>query len=492
MSQGPNASSEALSNAMQRVRGAVETFVQTYLSRASEGHMERRKFLVAVSGGVDSMVLLKALADCAKKHPIDLAVFHLNHLFRGDASDRDAALTEALAKALGLVCFSYRRPVEAMAKAYGMGFEEMGRRLRYQLMDTLCLTQGFSGVYTAHHADDQAETVLLHALRGSGLKGLTGIHPNQQGRLRPLLLVEKSDLVAAASAWALPYGEDATNFDVHYKRNALRLDVFPLLEAHFGTRVRLQLAEMATVLREDEDYLEQETLAILKAHLKAEGIASTFSTAQLRALPLGMQRRVVIAMIHALTGTKKDISRQSVDYWLTWFNKGLVGSVHRYRGIHFELRQQVLRLIPLKDYPEVAPTAVYRLKSGANMCPEWGLEVTLGLVAPGDLSDAALKDPNTLVLPLALATGGLVLRARVEGERMAPEGLQGHTKSLKKILSELDIASDEKRMLPVIATDLGQVVWLPGLKKSVFAHAGLTHNDGAVVIKIKPISKDVP
>lgn len=186
----------------------------------------RGTLYVAVSGGVDSMVLLEALwrASVTAVRPTPMVVLHVNHGLRGAESDADAALVRARAEELGLPFFSEtlewqdEKPSQARCRDRRRAF------LQSKLADP------GDRIFLAHHLDDQAETIFLRMYRGSGLRGLAGMAPAAGPYMRPLLHITKEEILEAGSEWSVPWREDASNSNLHYERNWLRAEILPLLE----------------------------------------------------------------------------------------------------------------------------------------------------------------------------------------------------------------------------------------------------------------------
>jgi len=190
--------------------------------------------LVAVSGGRDSMVL----AEKVRRNDGPFAVAHCNFRLRGADSDADEALVREWASKYGVKCHVRAFDTEAFAAAKGISIEMAARQLRYRWFGELCREYGYEAVLTAHHAGDNAETFFLNLLRGSGIKGLCGMH--EEGFLpdpdyadiplrRPLLHTTRAEIDALVAEWGLPYREDRTNAENTVKRNKLRNQVFPIL-----------------------------------------------------------------------------------------------------------------------------------------------------------------------------------------------------------------------------------------------------------------------
>ncbi len=235
--------------------------------------------LCAVSGGADSVCLLHQLYRLRREIPFTLAAAHYNHQLRGEAAERDAAFVRQF---ITLCCGRDRLlqpdgtwrelpPVELFigsgdvageARRRRRGVEETARSMRYDFLRRTARSCGARWIATAHNAGDNAETILLHLIRGTGLRGLGGISPCQGDVIRPLLSVSRNEIEAYLRFWGLPWREDATNRDDAYTRNRLRHRVLPELEA-ISPGLANRLGEMSDRLRADEAYLMEQARAAL-------------------------------------------------------------------------------------------------------------------------------------------------------------------------------------------------------------------------------------
>jgi tRNA(Ile)-lysidine synthase len=230
-----------------RVRDAIET---RRLLRAGE------RVGVAVSGGADSVALLLLLTELRKQLGVVLSVVHFNHKLRGKHSDADEKFAAKLAAEYKLAFYAGRGDVAADAKHNKANLEDTAREARYQFFAVLVATGHLDKVAVAHTADDQAETVLAHILRGTGIAGLGGIHPRVGHVVRPLLGVRRADLRAYLKSRKQAWREDATNRDTTRMRARIRKRLMPILEKEFQPAVVEHLATLAELAREDEAFLE--------------------------------------------------------------------------------------------------------------------------------------------------------------------------------------------------------------------------------------------
>jgi tRNA(Ile)-lysidine synthase len=221
---------------------------------------------VAVSGGADSVALLRRLIEAVPEIGLVLSVAHVHHGIRGDEADADADFVSALAADHGLVFRRHYVDTPAAAKGNRETIEEAARNLRYAWFRELLAQGEVDGVATAHTLDDQAETVLHKLLRGAWTEGLSGVSPVIQGArgaiVRPFLGARRAEIEAWLREIGQAWREDATNADMTFTRNRLRHELLPIL-ASYNPQIHSQLANMATLARDEEAYWQAELVRIL-------------------------------------------------------------------------------------------------------------------------------------------------------------------------------------------------------------------------------------
>lgn len=210
---------------------------------------------VAVSGGADSVALLLLLFELKEKLGIVVSIVHFNHKLRGRASDADEKFVGRLAERLGLPFFVDREDISGKSKRERANLEDAARRARYAFFERLVAERQLDKIAVAHTADDQAETVLSHILRGTGLAGVGGIHPEFGCVFRPLLHFRRADLRAYLRSRRQDWREDATNRDTKRTRARIRLKLMPLLEKQFQPAVVDHLCRLADLARADDGWL---------------------------------------------------------------------------------------------------------------------------------------------------------------------------------------------------------------------------------------------
>ena len=377
------------------------------------------RVICAVSGGADSVALLFAMYLLRERLDITLEAAHFNHRLRGEESDADEAFVKEL-------CGRYDIPLHLGSGRIlpgKKGLEAAAREARYAFLRSLP-----GKIATAHTADDNAETVLLHLVRGTGLKGLGGISPMNGNVIRPMLTVTRREVEAFLSEYALPHREDSTNATDLFLRNRIRRNVMPLLLQE-NPSLAENLSDMALGLREDEDYLSQmagETLPgvteLREMHpaLRARALERFLKE---NGVPEPEKRH--IALLEQLVFSDKPSAQADLP-----------------GGITVARRYDTLEVLG-----EAQPLSE-RVLEGSLELPELGLRVVCAE------ADTIVNTPDTFTV---VPAGKIVVRSRLPGDRIR---LSGGTKSLKKLFIDRKIPASERQRIPVIADDAGVLgVW---------------------------------
>lgn len=255
-----------------------------------------RRYLVGVSGGVDSVVLLHALHTLGYRR---LVVVHVNHGLRGRASGHDAVFVRHLVAHLDYQLETTRVDVRALATTNRLSIETAAREARRKFFGQVAQRYRCPRLFLAHHADDQVETVLMNLFRGSGTGGLGGMrvlsHQCMEGKrlavLRPLLGVTRDELIAYAEGEGIRYREDASNTDAQFLRNRVRHELIPFLGETFGRDIRGAILRLAVQCQAESDCLD----GLVAVTAEEE----TLAVAEVRALPLALQRRLLHRWLRA-------------------------------------------------------------------------------------------------------------------------------------------------------------------------------------------------
>jgi tRNA(Ile)-lysidine synthase len=270
------------------------------------------RVVLAVSGGVDSMVMLHLFAHFKDAAGFDLTVAHVNHGLRGEASESDEKLVREVAGESGLPFFSTRWHYDGSGN-----MQDRARRFRQDFLIEVAGERGARYVATGHHRDDQAETVLMHLIRGAGLKGLSGIPWRAEFSegiqlVRPLLGVGRREIEEYARERGIAFAEDASNATDAYARNDLRHRLIPMME-EFNSRIVANLAGLADRLRDDEDALDGAAQDFCRRELTEEGEGVAISRTALCALMPALRRRVLIRAYERVAGSRADLSSDHIE-----------------------------------------------------------------------------------------------------------------------------------------------------------------------------------
>ena len=263
--------------------------------------------LVAVSGGMDSMCLLH----CLHTQGVRVAAAHFNHQLRAAEADGDEAFVRRWCESRGIAFYAGRCDVAALAAENGWTVEEAGRRARYEFLERTAEEIGADRIATAHHAQDNAETILFHLVRGTGPDGLGAIAPVRGKLIRPMLTVTREQIGRYAGENDVPYRTDSTNADTAYTRNYLRCEVLPLLE-QVNAAASLHMSNTALRQREESAYLDELAAGLLREK-KQTPDAVALPCQAVRDAPAVLRARMLRLLLDSLPAGKKDFTAAHID-----------------------------------------------------------------------------------------------------------------------------------------------------------------------------------
>src|SRR3984893_8780568 len=457
---------------LNAIRGAIE---KQGLLRAGE------RVGVAVSGGADSVALLLLLVELRKQLGVVLSVAHFNHKLRGKDSEADEKVAAKLAVKYGLAFHRGHADVAAKAKRSKANLEDTARRARYECFSTLARGGHLDKVAVAHTADDQAETVLAHILRGTGLAGLGGIHPKVGHVVRPLLGVRRAELRAYLKLKKQTWREDATNRDTTRMRARIRKKLMPLLEKQFQPAVVQHLATLAELAREDEAFLNawvskrvQKAVDLKSgsAHISIEELlgrkrTQEFSTAGAQKINLSMARRNIRQIVKQVKPGGGEVNANHVRAILDLAESGENGKRLQLPG-GLEVRREHDAVVFL------AGSRLTKSKNGEPLQFERAIDLdsVKAAVSVPEIScvfrfrviDWPAKRGDTIergfVLDRDALQSPLVLRNWRPGDKLQPCGHRSAHK-LKRLLSKKRVSGWEREGWPVL-TNGGALVWARG------------------------------
>ena len=401
-----------------------------------------RHVLLALSGGADSMALLCMLADARDAGLLRLSAAHFQHGIRGEDAREDERFCRRACLERGVAYYAGEGDVPAEAARTGEGLETAARRMRYAFLEKTRRECGADVIALAHHADDQAETILMHLLRGAGASGMRGMDRLSGTLARPLLDMRKAEILAYLEERGVPWREDATNAEADNPRNILRLEAMPALEKAYPGAVEA-VCRHGRIVREEDALLERMTDEFLAKRRKI------YPFGEYLALPGGEETAILRRAVRRMMGkeaTMEQVLRVSA---LAGQARGAVDASAFLRAEKCPGGLYVLRLPP----PE-KPEASLRLP-GETALPGLGI-FTADLRRSGPILDDPLRQA---LRPEALE--GAVLRTRRPGDRIHPLGMEG-SKSLSDYMIDRGLDRPLRDWLPLVAVG-NEVLWAVGL-----------------------------
>lgn len=432
------------------------------------------RVLLALSGGADSVYLLLVLLEIKDILGIDLCAAHLNHGIRGEEADRDELFSRQLCERFQVKFVSEKVSIPDEMKKTGEGCEECARRIRYAFLDRSAKFFGCNKIATAHHADDNIETVLLHMIRGSGVGGLTGIKSVRGNIIRPILCVSKAEILAALEEKGESFVTDSTNSDDDMTRNFIRHNILPHIYS-LNPKADGAVLKMCRALSEDREYLDSEAAKLPK----------DMDREALRALhPALLSRYVINKHASAFDGSENAGDIPMLDGGNLEKIKGAIkakktcridvqGDVTAHideKGLLFEKR----RLEEKKPFFQYLETGENIISSNGynilitmekKVADEWQNIYKLSILMSLN-SDKILKGGKNRIF----------VRQRQEGDAYV---FGGHRREVRRQLINFKIPLRKRADLPMFCTEEG-IFWVPGLPAADGMKAG--KGDGILYI----------
>lgn len=402
------------------------------------------RILLAVSGGVDSMVMMSLFAKCG----YNTVVAHCNFQLRGQESDEDEILVAEEAARLGIECFNRRFDTAAEMERTGDSMEMAARRLRYDWFYELCNEHNCNVIAVAHHIDDSIETFFINLLRGTGLKGLTGIK-NQMGRIvRPLMFATRKEITEFAVTEGILYREDSSNRSTKYLRNKIRLGLVPM--------IREINPKFTDLMRSNIDHLTDARFFISKAiELMGEQIIEHrdgADTLHIDRIDNGFPRDFVI---YELLNSRYEFKGDTVAALCRSINDGQTGKRFYSRDFTAYVERGEIIVTPIAEEDDCQITVeadAMRTYCGNSVLYFERTDIDL-IMEFGVPENTAQLDADKLEWPLTL-------RRWCEGDRFIPYGMTGH-KKVSDFLTDCKVPTVEKQRQFVLVSG-GEIAWLVG------------------------------
>lgn len=439
------------------------------------------RVLVGVSGGPDSVALAHVLFCLRCRYAIDLGIAHLDHGLRPDTAAEETAWVKRLAEKLDVAFFSSR-----LGTFPGHGsLEAWLRTQRYDFLEQTAAQQGFSKIAVGHQANDNAEAVLLHLLRGSGMRGLAGIPPVRGNRIiRPLIRLTRKEILAYLERLGIAWLHDPTNMDVRFDRNRVRHQLIPLLEKDYNANLVQILNRTASICFEEDRWIDEQLAPLLTQSVVYRDSASmTLRVDSLIHEPRPVQRRIIRAALRLWLGDLQRFSAGHIEKILALLpDRQPHRRLHLPRCIEAERtaiglcfqrfrenmhgRPQAARPAEKVEFSHMIDTAedlpaVIEIPE-ARLRLAFRIERAIGHAIDHEVIRSC--GPHRAFFDLDRLAFPLVIRNAKPGDRISPFGLQG-TQKLKKLFIDQKIPKPERPRLPLVIGG-ETILWVVGVRRS--------------------------
>jgi tRNA(Ile)-lysidine synthase len=411
------------------------------------------------------MVLLDSLVRLESRLGVRLHVVHVHHGLRGNAADLDAGFVVAEAARRG-VGVSVAR-LDPGARQLGTSVQVWGREARYCCLETVRQRVRAAWILTAHTLHDQAETVLLNLLRGTGARGLAGIPPSRDRILRPLLGVSRAEVEAYAAARRIAFREDASNASDAYRRNRIRHHLLPLLAKEYNPRIVESLAALAALLREDEAAFTAPVSALVAAGVQELWPGVQLDIARFRSAPPAVARRALQEAFRTASRDAPGLTRRHLQALLGLLTRDAVvqlpggfQATRSVEAVRIERRPASKRLRPRRAMPQ--PDAAPEVSVQPGRWTHWAplaCRLRVRRVSPGTIASAS-SDRRRVAMSPAVLSGTLSLRGWRPGDRFRPLGLRGQ-KKLQDFFVDAKVPRRQRARIPLLLAG-GRIAWVVG------------------------------
>ena len=293
---------------MEKIQKKVEHYIEAY-------HMLDgvENVVAGVSGGADSMCMLNILLQLRERYGYHLTVVHIHHGIRGQSADEDMEYVEKFCGEKKIEFFGFHYKVEELAKVWHMSDEEAGRKIRYEAFEKILGQNGGGKIAVAHNSGDSSETFLFQLFRGSGIKGLTGIAPVRENIIRPILCLDREEILEYLCENGIDYRTDETNRENHYSRNKIRNELLPYISQNINEKAAWHIRQTAEALGEIETYLEKQTDQAWQDIAEYKEGECWLDREKLNEQDIVIRKRICRRAVAQMAGKLKDITSVHID-----------------------------------------------------------------------------------------------------------------------------------------------------------------------------------
>ncbi|MCR2043903.1 tRNA lysidine(34) synthetase TilS [Anaerosalibacter massiliensis] len=425
---------------------------------------ERDNILIGLSGGPDSMALLYALLEIKEKIPFLIYIAHVNHGVRGKDADEDEKFVEELSKDLNIPYYSTKIDMEGYAKLHKMSSEDAGRKLRYGFFREVLSKIGGGKIAVAHNKNDQAETLIMRFLRGTGIDGLGGMEYKSGNIIRPLLDISRDEIENYIEKNRIKTRLDKTNLIPIYNRNKIRLEAIPYIEKNFNPNIIDTLWRTSNIMSEDSNFLNKYSLNKYKEYMKIKKKDSIIlDRNEFIKEDDAIKKRIIRHSINDLTGSLKGITSKHILDIVELFDKGETGkSINLINNIVAETSYDdiVIRLGNSEDRISYN----YNISLGKPIYIEETNFFIEAKILPRSEAEINFKDRFIKYFDYDKIEGGLCVRNRLRGDKFIPLGMNG-MKKVKDLFIDEKVPLNKRETIPIV-TDDKNIIWVVGFRIS--------------------------
>lgn len=421
--------------------------------------------VIGLSGGPDSVCLLNLLCSIREEYDLKLAAVHINHMIRGEAADGDELYAKELSDKLNIDFYVKRIDVNKYAKENKISSEAAGRKIRYEYFNEILSKLGFNKIATAHNANDQAETILMRIMRGTGLEGLGGIPVKRDNiYIRPILFMKREEVENYCEILNIKPRIDSTNLERTYSRNKVRLDILPYMKNNFNTDVIEAINRMGMLLQEDNKYIQGKVEEEYKKVCNKEGTSIIISSKAFKCEG-AIINRIIRKAIGEVSGDSYDLEMKHIQDIFSLIVLGTNKRVDLPRGIY---AINIYGDIHIRNKKEIVKDNTLEIIISKE-------QILRKEVSFGDYYirfECVHKKENIKYNENSLTkyfnydniSGNIVIRYRRNGDVIIPLGMNGK-KKVKDILIDIKIPKSERDFIPII--QFGEdISWIVGIKIS--------------------------
>jgi len=435
--------------------------VSTYI-RQEKMISAGEKIVTALSGGIDSMVMLDLLLRYQKENGGSLVIAHLNHGLRGKESDRDEDFVKSTASHLNVECYSKKIDLKNPAGNQSNNLQEAARNERYAFFESVADRVKGDKVALGHNADDQAETTLMRIIRGSGINGLGGIPPARGKIIRPILGLSREEIEDYASRKSIPYVQDSSNLNKKYLRNRIRHELIPALR-NYNPNISRELSMLTHICRDVESYLNTMAVEAFEKTILHEmdwdgGIFLDLLIFNLQ--PAALRGKIINMAFNKLTTDSTGLYSTHIVEVEALAKKGESGSsVNLPKGVNAFIEYGKLGFSLWKK-GEVEPFSYPLNLEGETFVAELDLTFTSKKVM--EVVETERKNKNTIYLDMNKINAPLIFRNFQNGDRIRIKGMSGR-KKLKDLYIDEKVPVRLRRKVPLLTAG-DEILWAVGLR----------------------------